>query len=278
MQQTNPLWLVAQAPTDLKGQIRLATQYGFHVTSQTATTAQLLRAKKFSFLLAVLWLLFLGIGLLVYVLYYVSKSDDTIYLDLDTQPTGEELLKAKGSKSGPGLSAGKIALIVLGGFVVLSVIAGLLSDDTDKTNATVPASATSTRESLRVQYKDYLDQPIDKQVFDVPALIGKNVDQVKAVLGATKIKDEPTQLQLDMGTDEWSNTITKDGVDLLVTYHPKTRKVVDFFISASVVEGDQETLYKVANVKPGASNYRLEFVKANTRPGLYTGLKITPTR
>lgn len=274
MQQTNPLWLIAQAPADLKGQIRLAMQYGFHVTSQTATTAQLLRAKKFSFLFAVLWLLFLGIGLLVYVLYYVSKSDDTIYLDLDTQPSGEELLKAKGA-NGPGLSAGKIALIVLGAFVAMVVIAGLVSDDTDKSE---PVTATSTREGLRAQYKDYLGQPIDKQIFDIPALIGKNVDQVKTALGAAKIKDEPTQFQLDMGTEEWSNTISKDGTDLLVTYHPKTRKVVDFFISASVVEGDQETLYKVANVKPEASNYRLEFVKANTRPGLYTGLKITPTR
>lgn len=56
---------------------------GFRVISRTDTTAQLVKPKKFSLLWAFLWFLLIGIGLLVYVFYYVAKKDKTIYLEVD---------------------------------------------------------------------------------------------------------------------------------------------------------------------------------------------------
>ena len=55
---------------------------GYRVTEQTATTAQLVRPKRFSCLWATLWLCVMVVGLLVYILYYMSKRDDTIYLQI----------------------------------------------------------------------------------------------------------------------------------------------------------------------------------------------------
>ncbi len=55
---------------------------GFRVISQTETTAQLLKPKKFSFLWAILCTFVLGIGLLIYLIYYWAKRDETVYLEV----------------------------------------------------------------------------------------------------------------------------------------------------------------------------------------------------
>lgn len=56
---------------------------GYRVVSQTDTTAQLVRPKGFSCLWATLWFLLFGIGLLVYVFYYMGKEDDVAYVSID---------------------------------------------------------------------------------------------------------------------------------------------------------------------------------------------------
>lgn len=88
---------------------------------------------------------------------------------------------------------------------------------------------------------------------------------------------EPTKLQLKiMGQDTtWDNSFNKDEVDLLVTYNPRTRKVIDFFISDL---GDQNKTRIMAsgNLKNGDPTYQIEFVAALKTPTMYTGVKITP--
>lgn len=56
---------------------------GYRVVSRTPTTAQLVRPKQFSCLLATLSLLAFGVGFLIYVFWYAAKSDDTVYLEID---------------------------------------------------------------------------------------------------------------------------------------------------------------------------------------------------
>lgn len=67
----------------LQRQIADLTRKGYRVVSQTDTTAQLVKPKTFSFLWAIIWFLALGIGLLVYLIYYWSKRDQTVYLEVD---------------------------------------------------------------------------------------------------------------------------------------------------------------------------------------------------
>lgn len=56
---------------------------GFRVVSQTHTTAQLVKPKKFSFVWAFLWLLVWFFGILVYLIYYAAKRDEQVYLEID---------------------------------------------------------------------------------------------------------------------------------------------------------------------------------------------------
>ncbi len=264
MQQTNPQWLISQAQGSLKGQINIAVSRGYHVISQTNTTAQLFRKKSFSCLFATLSCFLFGIGFLIYLFYYLAKKDDTIYLDIETQPDKEEMEKLVAlEKARPWYKKRPIAVGILGFFVFVTIIGSFASSDKpSQLNSNVGASTTSTQ----------------KVVFDVPSLIGKNVDQIKKVLGKPVDKlVEPTKVQLEaMGQDAtWDNSFEKNGVTLLITYNPRTRQVIDFFIS-DLGDQDKARIMAAGNLKAGDSAYILAFVKALKDPTTYTGLKITP--
>jgi len=69
----------------LNREIARYTRKGFRVVSQTPTTAQLAKPRKFSCLFATLWFLLLGIGLLVYIFWYLAKKDTIIFIEIDSQ-------------------------------------------------------------------------------------------------------------------------------------------------------------------------------------------------
>lgn len=149
--------------------------------------------------------------------------------------------------------------------VVLFGVIGAFNGDGNKTEPTTQAESNATQ----------------AYTFDVPSLIGKNVDEVKAVLGTPTNDTEPTQAQLASGlTKEWEKTFTKDGVSMLVTYRLADRSVVDFFISTNDPSGmtkDTAALKKLGNITLSDSRYKIDFVEALKDKSQYTGIKITPT-
>lgn len=66
----------------LQIEINRYLQRGFNVLSQTQTTAQLIKPKKFSCLLATLGLLLFGVGFLIYIFYYASQKDTQLYIQV----------------------------------------------------------------------------------------------------------------------------------------------------------------------------------------------------
>jgi hypothetical protein len=67
----------------LQAEVGRYVKKGYRVTSQTAKTAQLVKPKKFSFWWALAWFVVLGVGLIVYILYYGAKKDGQMYLTVD---------------------------------------------------------------------------------------------------------------------------------------------------------------------------------------------------
>ena len=67
----------------LQARINHYLSQGYRVVSQTDTTAQLVRPKSFSCLIAALSFLLLVVGFILYLIYYASKKDDTVYLSVD---------------------------------------------------------------------------------------------------------------------------------------------------------------------------------------------------
>ena len=152
--------------------------------------------------------------------------------------------------------------------VVLFGVIGAFNGDGSKTKPATQAESNTA-------------QPAQTYAFDVPSLIGKNVDEVKAVLGTPTSDTEPTQAQLANGlTKEWEKTFIKDGVSMLVTYRLADRGVVDFFISTNDPSGmtkDTAALKKLGNITLSDSRYKIDFVEALKDKSQYTGIKITPT-
>jgi len=111
-------------------------------------------------------------------------------------------------------------------------------------------------------------------IFDIPSLVGKSIDEIREILGKPQDKEpEPTELQLQIGIDEWSNVFSKDGQELVVTFNPRTRRVTDFFL----VGEDETILMQLGNLAKGTPAYRIEPVKQIRNPSKITGIKIIPT-
>jgi hypothetical protein len=117
-----------------------------------------------------------------------------------------------------------------------------------------------------------------KAVYDVPSLIGKNIDEIRKVLGKPSDKEiEPTKLQMKMKFDSWDNSFEKEGCTLLATFNPQNRRVADFFIETTDPSGsksDYSDLLQICNVTNDNPKYSIEAVptiKDNTK---YTGIKI----
>src|SRR5215213_6214373 len=74
--------ILEQRPDILQLEIDRYVSKGYNVLSQSNTSAQLIRKKKFSLLWALFWLIFgVGIGLIIYALVYMAAhKEEAIYL------------------------------------------------------------------------------------------------------------------------------------------------------------------------------------------------------
>lgn len=116
-----------------------------------------------------------------------------------------------------------------------------------------------------------------KVVFDIPSLVGKDVKQLREILGTPSYDKEPTSQQAAL-FDTWEKTWTREGYDLMVTYNIKNKKVVDLFLGADTdaayaVFENTNNILKVGNLQTNSSEYSVKFIKAIKDTG-YTGATI----
>jgi len=115
-------------------------------------------------------------------------------------------------------------------------------------------------------------------VFDVPALIGMDIDQVRKRLGppAEDSADIARGDEMGIGVNDFGR-----GADtLLVMYDPHTRRVTEFFIDTNDPSGTTTTyrdLLPVIHATDTASAYAIVPVRLMQDPTRYTGIRIVPT-
>lgn len=141
----NPAWLVNTHPGDLKGQIKTLVERGYTVTMQDKTTAQLVKKKQFSCLIATLSFLFFGIGFFLYLFYFLAQRDTIVYLDLDTQqpdPHWKDKEKA-------GRKRFWIGITVIFGFIMFVSVLGALfaPQEPSATTTGINAKPTASEQS-----------------------------------------------------------------------------------------------------------------------------------
>lgn len=101
-------------------------------------------------------------------------------------------------------------------------------------------------------------------VFDVPSIIGLNIDSVKKVLGnpITSVETiEPSKKELKSGVKEWTNYFDKGVYELQVRFNPITRNVRNIFILSRDTtnhEIDYESLLRIYNLSEDDAKYSIE--------------------
>ncbi|RPD47744.1 hypothetical protein DNI29_09885 [Hymenobacter sediminis] len=93
---------------------------------------------------------------------------------------------------------------------------------------------------------------------DVPALMGRNIDQIRRVLGNPretqdqKVGPEPTaeQMKATKGED-WINTFERNGVTIVATFNARNRKVRDLVLIGT----DEDEILQKGNLSLTASEY-----------------------
>ncbi|RYU74776.1 hypothetical protein [Hymenobacter persicinus] len=116
---------------------------------------------------------------------------------------------------------------------------------------------------------------------DMPALVGRNIDQVRRALGPpTETKEEaigmePTaeQMKATKGED-WINTFEKNGSTVVVTFNAKTRKVLDMVLIGS----NEDELMRRGNLSLTAQNYIVLPVTDPKNAEKVSGLRVVSRR
>ena len=98
----------------LEKQVLEHTRRGYRIDSRSETSVQLTRPKTFSFIWFVLTL---PLGFILYLIYYLSKRDRTVYIQLS--PTGA--IQKVFSKRSPSESV----VIAVGIMILISLVVGI---------------------------------------------------------------------------------------------------------------------------------------------------------
>lgn len=254
----NPAWLVNKHPKDLKAQIRELVQNGYTVTVQDKTSAQLVRKKQFSCLIATLSFCFFGVGFFIYLFYFLAQRDEVVYLDLETQHPDPHWKEKAAKQRSTNM---KLIAASVGGVFLLSAIVVALADVEEPTVTTQQAA-----------------------IIDAPAILGMTIEEARAQLGTPTDGDltEPNAQQMAFGTTTWNNSFEVQGYSVLLDYDVKTREVTELFIATNeddLGDGgtgetrDWKSLLGVAGLSEDADTYTIIPVEALAHPGYYTGLR-----
>lgn len=113
-------------------------------------------------------------------------------------------------------------------------------------------------------------------IFDIPAIIGQDIDQVRAILGPGEISYQATPLQIKRGDITSSVEYTKDGYSLSIDYYDNTSKVESMMYGPeSENVNDYHDILKAGNLREDDKRYLIKPMPVLGKSGWYASVKIT---
>lgn len=155
----------------------------------------------------------------------------------------------------------KISVII---FIIISLFLIILGFSTSDTN-----------KSSQVKVDEIVKKEI---IFDIPSLIGLNINQVEKNINIPNSSLKPKDNQVEI-LKEWDMTFKNNGFELLVTFNTNTGAVKDFFVGTNdemYENGDIEGLMEITNTKDNDPKYKISFIPALKDPAKFTGILVTP--
>lgn len=118
-------------------------------------------------------------------------------------------------------------------------------------------------------------------VFDVPGLLGKNIDEVTASIRGATVTDGPLDPSQAPGAGLAQRNFRKKGQTLQVVYKTASKRVTAYQIdvdakTGSVKDDDKDAFLQLGNLKASDPRFTLEFNEDPNKVFQFTGVKITP--
>lgn len=103
--------------------------------------------------------------------------------------------------------------------------------------------------------------PAPEIIFDIPALVGKNIDETRAILGKS---DGGNSEPKDTSNSQWDDLYTKNNFRLYINFIPKTREIRQFLIVSQDNSGYDwyAPMLKIGNLDSCSANYTTDFDKS----------------
>ncbi len=145
----------------------------------------------------------------------------------------------------------------------------------DKTAMVAPDPYVSSTTSVP-------SNPVSAPIYDIPSLIGLDLNGVQRVLGSSPPKGLTEEIKHNMIYSQhydWDCEWDKGGFTLDVNYDTRTNQVIDFFLTEDTGSGltnGTSRLISAGNLANTSSHYKLEFVAATGHPDEYTGVVVKP--
>lgn len=93
-----------------------------------------------------------------------------------------------------------------------------------------------------------------KIYYDVPILIGKNIDETRTLLQELENKENPYLKSLSFQQDHYEI----NGRTLLINFNPKTRKVTQLSLVYPKGYRNKDEILKAGNLQENTKNYKCE--------------------
>ncbi len=116
------------------------------------------------------------------------------------------------------------------------------------------------------------EQKPPQVTFDIPSLIGKNIDEVRKVLGKPLYHPiEPSNPK----KDTFENEFEKNGETLFVDFNPKSRRISQLCLISSEEYDKLEDIMKIGNLtSTKTDSYYIESFHPFDSTPPFTGIKI----
>ncbi|MCO5176141.1 MAG: hypothetical protein M9890_04090 [Thermomicrobiales bacterium] len=108
---------------DLRSAVDSYLRHGYFVAQLSPAAARVVKPKRFNVMAAVLWLLFFGGGLFIYLIYYATSRDEIV--DIVVTPGGQVQVNRQGPT--PGETALGVVVILIIAIVVIVLLAAVFS-------------------------------------------------------------------------------------------------------------------------------------------------------
>jgi len=157
------------------------------------------------------------------------------------------------------------SLFFTGAVILFFVLFGITAPDLQENN-------------LSIEEKEEIEA-----IFNFESLYGKNIDEIKNILGEPIWDKEPEDVQVNIKSEdqlskEWAKTWEKNGYKLTASYHVASREIIDFFVETDDPSGSTKNIKKLEEIIGAKKliNFTTQPVKVINNPNAYTGIMIIP--